>query len=383
MRTPSLVAGWILAICFWGSEAHGWQSEPFRLIEPTGPHAVGAVALDWVDRSRKELATEDPEDHRQIVVQIWYPAPLGSSGKTAPYLPRKDAYRQTTDPETLEWFGRVQTNAVVDAELSDASERYPVLLLSHGWSGLRTSYGMLMEEVASHGYIAVGVDHPYMGEIALADGTITIPSENHLGSVVQVAEYYGQDQYFVLTKLAELDAEDPDGRFTGRIDTNRAAAAGHSSGFSAASQACALDDRFKACISFDAGVCGVVAADGLAQPCLLFRAQQGSYTDLFKRGPGVHPQGSIFPESFFKGNKSTFYQVTINGTHHSSCTDFTWLKATKSDVRESARRTVTAFRRYLVAFLDHTLKGKEAPLLEAGTSGLGVKVEVFPPGHLR
>ena len=41
--------------------------------EPSGPDAIGTVTYAWMDTSRPELFTPDPDDHRELVAQVWYP----------------------------------------------------------------------------------------------------------------------------------------------------------------------------------------------------------------------------------------------------------------------------------------------------------------------
>ena len=52
-----------------------WVIPVFSLPVPGGPHAVGTEMFYWIDSSRTEWFTdEDPNDVREIVVQVWYPA---------------------------------------------------------------------------------------------------------------------------------------------------------------------------------------------------------------------------------------------------------------------------------------------------------------------
>lgn len=57
-----------------------------ELPAPTGPHAVGESIFRWVDTSRPEALTDAPDDFREVVAMIWYPAELGT-GTNAGYFP--------------------------------------------------------------------------------------------------------------------------------------------------------------------------------------------------------------------------------------------------------------------------------------------------------
>ena len=62
-------------------------SEPEGLPAPTGRHQVGRVSLDWVDPDRAEIYSSNPQDRRELVVWIWYPATPAPDAERAAYLP--------------------------------------------------------------------------------------------------------------------------------------------------------------------------------------------------------------------------------------------------------------------------------------------------------
>ena len=55
--------------------------------EPTGRHSVGRVSYDLVDPARTEIYAANPEDRRELVVFVWYPAKSQPAVEFAPYLP--------------------------------------------------------------------------------------------------------------------------------------------------------------------------------------------------------------------------------------------------------------------------------------------------------
>ena len=50
------------------------SSELEGLPAPTGRHGVGRVSFDWVDQGRAEVYSSNPQDRRELVVWVWYPA---------------------------------------------------------------------------------------------------------------------------------------------------------------------------------------------------------------------------------------------------------------------------------------------------------------------
>jgi predicted dienelactone hydrolase len=45
-----------------------------ELPSPTGPFAIGRTTFYWVDSARAETLTADPNDKRELMVTLWYPA---------------------------------------------------------------------------------------------------------------------------------------------------------------------------------------------------------------------------------------------------------------------------------------------------------------------
>ena len=62
-------------------------SAPEGLPAPTGRHWVGRVSFEWVDPSRTEVYSSNPQDRRELVVWVWYPATPRPGAERAAYLP--------------------------------------------------------------------------------------------------------------------------------------------------------------------------------------------------------------------------------------------------------------------------------------------------------
>ena len=67
------------------------QAATGELPAPTGPHPVGTVTHHWIDAGRAEDLTPDPNDVRQLIVQIWYPGAVSVPGDSAAYFPEARA----------------------------------------------------------------------------------------------------------------------------------------------------------------------------------------------------------------------------------------------------------------------------------------------------
>lgn len=335
-------------------------AESISLMQPDGRFRVGHVMMDWTDNSRREPATSDPSDLRQVPIQIWYPARDDVGGKHAAYRPRIEAFRAAWGDETVDFMNAVRTSWIEAADISEGGP-YCVFIFSHGWGARSSSHGTFLSNLASHGYIVIGLNHPYMGKVALSNGEITEPIDSQFPNQEYANRFYADDVIFVLDQLSGLNKKVSDGRFTGAIDMDRIAAGGHSSGFPAVSGAAARDNRIRGLISFDSGVPKIVRQEGLDVPILLFRADSASYTDLFFRGKYVHPKGTIYDVNFFRVHRGDFYDLVISGTTHSSVYD-EYLFAEDNEERELSKRNHKIIGRYAVAFLDKILKETDSSL---------------------
>lgn len=338
------------------------EDKSIKLLSPSGQFPVGHILFDWVDSTRREPATPEPSDFRQVIAEIWYPARANAEGKKAAYRARLESYRSVLDEKTINILASVQTPWIEGAAVNNSAP-FGVLIFSHGWSSRSSSYGTFLSNLASRGYIVVGINHPYMGMIALSNGRVTEPNDLQFPAQEDADQFYADDVIFVLNQLAKLNGKDIDNRFTGMIDMSKVLAAGHSSGFPAVSGAAVRDKRIKGLISFDAGVPTVVRRQGLDVPLLLFRAETNSYTDLFFRGENVHPKGTIYDVDFFRVHRADFYDLVISGTTHMSVSD-EYLLAQNEKERGISKRNHKIIERFSAEFLGKVLKGHESPVLD-------------------
>jgi predicted dienelactone hydrolase len=162
------------------------------------PATVGMITRDFIDGSRKNWEGTGP---RPLRTTIWYPAMPGS----------KEEILSDSD----------QTVASVPiapvAEVSQESQKYPLILLSHGARGSRMGMMWLGYYLASHGYIAAAVNH--LGKTG---------DERQLAGQFFLSDWNmwerPRDMTVVLDKLLG------DVVFSSRIDQRRIGAAGFSAG---------------------------------------------------------------------------------------------------------------------------------------------------------
>ncbi|MFT4537531.1 MAG: putative dienelactone hydrolase, partial [Saprospiraceae bacterium] len=148
------------------------------LPKPSGGYSVGTKIFEWTDESRDEWFTEDKDDKRRIVVQIWYPSE-DTNAAPVPYLVSADKWLPALSdileiPQFLfNHLRDIGTHSVLDAPVNKKVESTPLVLFSHGIWGMRFQNTAQFEALASRGYIVASVDHAYDASLTLfKDGTI-------------------------------------------------------------------------------------------------------------------------------------------------------------------------------------------------------------------
>jgi predicted dienelactone hydrolase len=149
------------------------------LPKPSGQYAVGVRTLEMRDDSRLGVFAAKPDEPRRLLVRIWYPAQI-VSGDPAPYFTAAETKSTATSlgslvgfPPFFTYVRHVKTNSYVDAPLLEGARGLPVVFYSHGYTSYLNQNTVLMEELASHGYIVVSVQHTYdSAATAFPDGTV-------------------------------------------------------------------------------------------------------------------------------------------------------------------------------------------------------------------
>ncbi len=353
-----------------------------ELPEPTGHYSVGRTVFRWVDASRPEVMTENPGDLREVMAMVWYPAETNTGLKTGyfPGLPAlSDALVQSGEVAWWEVTGLrfVRSDSRLDARSLMDGDPFPVVLLLPGNATNIEFYSVLAGEIASHGYIVVGLNHPYnVPAVELSDGRIA-PYDKEQWSLDPAAhQAYTRERHPVKTAdvLFALDqlqflSSNMDSPFAGLLDLESIAVAGHSLGGLVASEACKADPRFKACINFDGlQQGGPFSMDESAippsQPFLFLTKESQLHPNLFEK---------------FESTAESYW-VVIHGAMHDSFTDGPLLRSLLWPGSSQADSQMTLVQEYTLAFLDQTLKDRAAQLLTESGELKDVSVRVYPSG---
>lgn len=369
----------------------------FRLPQPTGAYAVGTRYVYWVDESRPDTYTPDPDDSREVSVQVWYPAELTGDEEPIRYMWEEagTAFADFLDLPSFFFhhFALVRTHAYLNAEVAQTGHPFPVI--TYSTSGLMSSHMALFEELASHGYVVLCIGHPYWnpfvygasGEVIPFDGEneyykawwaeenatlkeakrqITVAKtvkaqeaaerwHNELKPIaIRDLRRWAEDIGFVLDELEKMNLGS--GFLAGKLDLERVGVMGFSKGGAATGQFCVTDERCKAGINLTGFMYGDIVDINLAQPFMFVSEEELWCRDCFVN------------DLFYKRAKSSAYQMKIRGARHAYFGDPSLYGGLLEGFGEGGtidgERMAEIQNVYALAFFDKHLKGLAAPLLD-------------------
>lgn len=356
---------------------------------PSGPFTVGTLTFELTDAARPEIYSGRPGEPRRILVQLWYPAEPGPGAQPAawieePDMPRAIARYLGLPAFFLDHTRLARTHAVQGAPPATGATQMPVVLFSHGWSSFRGQSTHQLEELASQGFLVAALQHPYGAILTIfPDGSQAPKNPQALptGAATDIAESAGNilvdqwagDMALVLETLSAWHQSDPQGRFTGKLNLERVAVMGHSTGGGATIEFCARDARCKAGIGLDAylgPVSKAVLQEGLQQPFLYL------YSEAW---PSARNQ-ELFAQ-LFSASRGPAYAYTILGTDHYDFSDLPLLTPLASAIGLKgplpASRVVPILDTMELAFLKQHLLGEPEYRVQ-GASLLSEPQAVFP-----
>jgi Platelet-activating factor acetylhydrolase, isoform II len=260
------------------------------LPHPTGKHKVARMSIQLIDENRLEAYSAERKDKkRELVVWIWYPASPISDSKPASYLPEKWSEADFVYGVKL-GTTKFECHSFENAPVSAFQPVYPVLIFSQaGFSVL--SYSSIIEEIASHGYVIVGINHTYDAPVtAFSDGRVIPASPQFMEGVnsraglieesfqfrAAVADYKTADIKFVVDQLAEINKRS--GVLAGRLDLTGLGVFGHSLGGNAALEFCRKDNRCKVAVNLDGANWNEVGKVGLKKPAMIIAAEHPEFS---------------------------------------------------------------------------------------------------------
>lgn len=347
----------------------------FRLPEPTGPYKVGTHIRHLIDNRRRDAFADDPSSPRELMIQVWYPVDQLAEGPVASYRDK----RITSVKDAR--FAFVETHSILGARLSRSQDRYPVIVYEHSWEGLRTENTAQVEELASRGYVVVGIDHPHSSRITVfPDGRVVYRKfvgeedyssqeafESFKRTADQQVELRAGDVSFVLDELSRLNESDPQDVLTSRLDLDRVGVFGFSLGGTTATEVCRLDRRFVAGLNMDGIIAGISSAG--SSPAAFFYmssddAPAGEYAAGLDAGRRRQIEFGLQQDARIRRfvSESGGYWMMVRGAKHASFSDAPYSSPLEAWGHPS--RIGWILSRYIGAFFDKYLKGIDHSLLD-------------------
>lgn len=367
--------------------------------EPTGPHPVGRTELHLVDPGRGHPWAEGSDD-RDLTVSVWYPAVDGGEER-APYMTRSlqgtlrsemeqvGLHRDTVDLESS------RANALLDADAAVDAGPFPVVLFSPGFRMNRFLNTSNAEELASHGYAVVSMDHTYeTPAVDLPDGRVirTRVPDTETETYQEAIAVRTADARFVLDQVAELAAgrnPDVDGRelpagLGGSLDTDALGMFGHSAGGLTTAETMLVDDRIDAGVDLD-GTLSYHTGDGVWADSTLEGADRPfAILDAGLSGIRRLPHNSGYNEAFqrfVQASSAPVLELYTADGEHMGYTDHQWILPALAEVHRpdsnawheaveagigtiDPEESVRTQRAYITAFFDAHLRGEDVPLLD-------------------
>lgn len=341
------------------------------LPKPTGPQQVGTVSLHLIDRSRPDPWVPS-ESARELMVQVWYPARNIRGYSREPWIsPASEKILNPPGSGVLLPLTHGYAGAPVEPG------RHPVVLYSPGLGGWRAGNTAVVEQLASHGYVVVTIDHTHDSQVVefpggrVAEAALPEPIDEADGEriIAKALAVRVADTRFTLDRLGALkrghnpDAEHrslPQG-LAGALDLSRVGMLGMSLGGATAAETMLEDQRIRVGVNLDGTIFGRAVTAGLDRPFLQFGSEpdDGEADDTWN--------------AFWARLRGPRLEIQLTGSKHLSFTDLHTFNQ-QSGLSEAeleplfgtidASRSITVQRAYVLAYFDRYLRHRPGHLLD-------------------
>ena len=371
--------GLILSLCFLAVGTALPVLLPVPSIPtPSGAYPVGTRIYELTDSTRQEFYS-GKEEARRFQIQVWYPSDPGPSAEHAPWMANAEIFAPAIASYIhmprffLDHLKLVRMPAYQESDVAAADEGYPVILFSHGWNGFNAQNTGQALQLASHGYVVVGVQHTYGAVITVFhDGTIArnnpaalpreAPDAEYEVAARKLVEQWAGDLGYA-TDFLKGENNDPASPLYRALDLSRLGVYGHSTGGGAAIQFCGTDSRCKALLGMDPYLRPVsleVLEHGVTQPAFFMFSQRWA--------DEVNSRNNVLFHKFISNVPETLGVIAIEGTTHYDFSDLPLLSplAPRLGLKGpiNGRRVIAILDDYLLSFFERTLQGVPTDLFE-------------------
>jgi predicted dienelactone hydrolase len=345
---------------------------------PSGPYQVGTRIYELTDEARKEIYS-GKDEARRFVIQVWYPAEINEMDERAPWMASAEIFAPAIASYIdmpaffLDHLALVKIPAYKEATIAPTDEGYPVILFSHGWNGFNAQNTGQALELASHGYVVVGVQHTYGAVVTVfEDGTIAqnnpkalpsgAPDDEYDKAAHLLSDQWAGDMGYALDFL-DNENNNANSPFHDSLDLSLIGVYGHSTGGGAAIQFCGTDTRCKTLLGQDPFMRPVayeIMEDGITQPSFFMFSQVWADNSDSLNNRLFRP--------FYANSTDAYGAVYIEGSAHYDFADLPLLSPLTPQLGLkgpiNGKRVTDIVNDYLLSFFDMALKGIPTELFE-------------------
>ena len=375
----------------------------FNLPTPTGKFSIGSQYLH-LKTDADEIITPETNDTRELMIKVWYPAQLNNEA-TEPYLNAGDrigfATKYGLPKSTFNYLNAIKTHTYESPALEEG--KFPVLIFSHGLYSKASGYYALIENIVSHGYIVLNINHTYESTGSLfPNGDLKLfhtdydkannqdmadmvwdalqafekakSSEEKLASIeylirnymaAEITQRWSKDISLVIDELEHWNSAS---FLAQHLDVSKIGVFGHSQGGSAAGQAMIENDKIKAGISIDGVQWGTMIDTVLTKPFAIISSDWG----------GSHPN---FNKHIYRNRSvSDFYNAKLLKSGHPNFMDIPLMINLPLINECGPIDPVKGFEitnKMILQFFDSYLLNKTSNLLNLNTKYKEIKIELL------
>ncbi len=268
-------------------------NDPHFLTPPlTGKYPVGVKSfyVEDLNRNEKDLG-HNTNRTRRLELNVHYPAIQN----------KEPAYKIDPNVEEIafpnplkkEKFDNLWTRSQPGLKPS-TEEKFPIIIFSHGWGQNHNDYQQIVEELASHGYCVISVNHPFSNfvtahvghyqDLRQLDEFGTLDEVHQKQKIANEVMTNAKDIEFVIHQIKSGKIEDFESLLGESVNSELIGVLGHSMGGAAALQTCKDVPSVKAGINLDGRIfqSSEEKENVVAQPFLIVSAGGASIDPVIK-----------------------------------------------------------------------------------------------------
>ena len=364
----------------------GCVSIPFsNPPKPSGNLNVGTQSFELIDLNREEWFTDNQNDLRKIMVQVWYPTEQ-DNGQRELYIDNGNirikalADQFEYNPSLFRKLVNIETNSIKEA-VPYNSGSYPLIIFSHGLGGNRTQNTIMIEELVSNGYVVIAVEHAYDANVSIFDnGDIAdyrsgINYNRRHTEKLTPQEFWDIREPQLKTRAADVSFlidEIEEGRFpekiTQIINLDKIGIFGHSFGGATSIFSSYSDHRIDACVNLDGWMVVVpdnIINDGIKQSFMYIGQENWDEKLNYEK-----------LDKFIESNKNSS-KILIPGTTHYDFSDTPHMSKVAKLLKKSGNINSDDLKNILnellLSFFNHNLKDTK---IDFNYSYLALKYEM-------